>query len=165
MSVAIHVDAYSGYRANERPLRFELDDETYEIAAIEDRWQDPDAEYFKVRGTDGKVYLLRYEERADEWTLQSGFDGTELLAGPAVEIIAVDQNVIRQAESQIAGCERCHGDEADLPFDWILADVINKHGPYEFALTEPARCPNCRGPLTEKNLVEPQGRIEAQNPA
>jgi hypothetical protein len=37
-------------------------------------------EYFKVRTLQGKLYLLRYDERADEWTLQSGFDGDELLA-------------------------------------------------------------------------------------
>src|SRR5262249_45221556 len=59
-------DAYSGYKANERPLKFDLDDRTYEIAAIEDRWQDPNAEYFKVRTVDGKRYLLRYGEGANE---------------------------------------------------------------------------------------------------
>jgi hypothetical protein len=36
--------------------------------------------YFKVQSTEGKTYLLRYDEQADEWTLQSGFDGVELLA-------------------------------------------------------------------------------------
>jgi len=29
------------------------------------------------------VYLLRYDGQADEWTLQSGFDGDELLAKSA----------------------------------------------------------------------------------
>lgn len=79
MTSIIYVDAYSGYKANERPLRFTLDDETYEISSIEDRWQEPTAEYFKVRTVEGKLYLLRYDERSDEWTLQSGFDGDELL--------------------------------------------------------------------------------------
>jgi hypothetical protein len=37
MSIPIYVDSYSGYKANERPLRFELDDRTYEIAEVEDR--------------------------------------------------------------------------------------------------------------------------------
>jgi hypothetical protein len=80
MMIPVHVEAYSGYKANERPLRFYLDEGIYEIAAVEDRWQDPDAEYFKVRTTEGKRYLLRYSERNDRWTLQSGFDGDELLA-------------------------------------------------------------------------------------
>ena len=86
-SLPIHVDAYSGYKANERPLSFELDEEIYCIASIEDRWLDPDAEYFKVRTTDGKVFLLRYDEREDEWTLQTGFDGDELLTRPGIKLI------------------------------------------------------------------------------
>ena len=47
MSLRIYVDAYSGYKASERPLRFTLDDETYHIASVEDRWQEPNSEYFK----------------------------------------------------------------------------------------------------------------------
>jgi len=53
----IYVDSYSGYKANERPLRFTLDDETYAIASIEDRWQELNAEYFKERTVDGKLDL------------------------------------------------------------------------------------------------------------
>jgi len=56
MSIQIYVDAYSGYKANERPIRFHLDDHTYDIASIEDRWQQPNAEYFKVGSVDGKLY-------------------------------------------------------------------------------------------------------------
>jgi hypothetical protein len=36
--------------------------------------------YFKVRSAEGKTYLLRCDEQEDERTLQSGFDGDELLA-------------------------------------------------------------------------------------
>ena len=72
MAIPIYVDAYSGYKANERPLRFRLNGETYDIASVEERWREPNAECFKVRTKNGKLYLLRYEERADEWTLQSG---------------------------------------------------------------------------------------------
>ena len=77
MSLPIYVDAYSGYRANERPQSFTLDEDAYEIASVEDRWYEPDAGYFKVRTTDAKTYLLRYEQQGDVWTLQSGFDGDE----------------------------------------------------------------------------------------
>src|SRR5262245_17756187 len=155
MSLSIHVDAYSGYKANEHPLGFHLDEDTYEIASIEDRWQDPEAEYFKVRTADGKLFLLRCDECDGEWTLQSGFDGDELLARPSIELISVDAKAIREAESRIASCERCHAKEADLPFDWILADVLNKRGPFEFVMAESARCPNCRREILEKTLVEP----------
>src|SRR5262245_65711814 len=90
MSLRIYVDSYSGYKVNERPLRFALDDETYDIASIEDRSQEPNAEYFQVRTVDGKLYLLRYDEHEDEWTLQSGFDGDALLARLGIELIIVE---------------------------------------------------------------------------
>ena len=80
MSVPIYVDAYADYKPNERPRQFELDDEIYEIAAVEDQWYSPEAMFFKVRTRDGKRYILRYDEWVGEWTLQSGFDGDELLA-------------------------------------------------------------------------------------
>ena len=120
MSLPIYVDAHSGYKASERPLRFSLDEEAYDIASIEDRWLEPDAEYFKVVTTDGKTYLLRYEQQGDVWTLQSGFDGDELLARPGIEVVTVDAARIRDAESRIECCEHCHPDDAEIPFDWIL---------------------------------------------
>ena len=55
-----------------------LDDEIYEIAAVLDEWYEHSARYFKVQSTEGKTYL-RYDEHEDEWTVQSGFDGDELL--------------------------------------------------------------------------------------
>ena len=81
MSLPIHVEAYSGYRANERPLSFSVDIATgengitgvYDIEAVEDRWYDPNAEYFKARTIEGKRYILRYAERENLWTLQSDF--------------------------------------------------------------------------------------------
>ena len=31
-----------------------------------DQWYKPSAVYFKVQSTEGKTYLLRYDEQADE---------------------------------------------------------------------------------------------------
>ena len=73
MWLPIRVDAYSGYKANERPLRFCLED-VYEIASLLDRWYEPSMTYFKVQSTEGKTYLLRYDELTDEWSVKSGFD-------------------------------------------------------------------------------------------
>jgi hypothetical protein len=70
MSVPIHVDAYSGYRANERPCRFVLDERIYEIAAVEEQWYSPEALLFKVMTARGERYILRYDELEDEWSLQ-----------------------------------------------------------------------------------------------
>ena len=112
------------------------------------------APFSKVRTADGKRYILRYDERADEWSLQSGFDGDELLARPGIELITVDAETIRQAEARVNSCEHCHPDDAEIPFDWILAEITGKHGRYDFILTESARCPNCNKVITEKTLVE-----------
>src|SRR5439155_25365838 len=126
MSLPVYVDAYAGYKANERPRQCELDDELYEIAAVEDQWYSPEAMFFKVRTTNGKRYILRYDERADKWTLQSGFDGDELLARPGIEIITVDPETIRKAVVRIEFCEQCHPHDAEFPFDWARAHVTGK---------------------------------------
>jgi len=79
MSLPIHVDAYSGYKASERPSQFVVDEQIYQITAVLDQWYEPTATYFKVRTVEGKTYLLLYDEETDEWVLQSGFDGDDLL--------------------------------------------------------------------------------------
>ena len=73
-----------------------------------DQWYEPSATFFKVQSTEGKVYLLRNDEPADEWTLQSGFDGNELLTRPSIELVTINADVIRRAEQQIESCEHCH---------------------------------------------------------
>jgi hypothetical protein len=159
VSLPIYVDAYSGYKANERPRQFVLDEEVYEIAAVIDQWCEPTATYFKVQTTEDKTYILRYDQEVDEWTLQSGFfDGDELMSRPGIELVPVDADVIRRAEKLIDGCEQCHEEDADIPFDWILDRVTGRSGATtDYILTEPARCPICKHGITAKTLVEPIG--------
>ena len=156
MSLPIYVEAYSGYKANERPRQFTLDEVVYEIDAVLDHWYEPSATYFKVQSTEKKIYLLRYDEEIDEWTLQSGFDGEELLARPSIELVTVGSTIVKTVEQQIESCERCHSGVAKIPFDWLLAEVTGRRSAVEFVLTEPARCPNCKHEITEKTLVEPK---------
>jgi hypothetical protein len=59
MSVPIYDVAYSGYKANELPLKFTLDEGLYEIEAIEEQWRSPEAGLFEVLTPDGKHYVLR----------------------------------------------------------------------------------------------------------
>jgi hypothetical protein len=40
-----------------------------EVAEELDRWLAPDHRYFKVRGDDGDVYILRHEPATDRWEL------------------------------------------------------------------------------------------------
>src|SRR6185436_14948121 len=147
MSLPIHVEAYAGYRADERPRRFELDGVEYRIYAWERRWRTPDSRCFLVRA-EGKRYILCCDEQSGEWALESELDGPELFARPNIEMVTVGPQAIREAESRIAGCERCRPEESDHVFDSILADVLDKHGAFEFILTGTARCPNCRAEIS-----------------
>jgi hypothetical protein len=150
-----HVDKYSGHRANQRPRSFTVDEQLYGIEAVLDQWYEPSDTYFKVQTDEGKVYLVRYDT-GDKWTLQSGFDGDELFARPSIEFITVGPEVIQRAEELTESCEHCHPGDAEIPFDWLLAKVIGKHGPFEFILAEPARCANCKHEITEKTLTDPR---------
>jgi hypothetical protein len=126
MPLPIHVDEYSGHRADQRPRSFTLDEQIFNIEAVLDQWYEPSGTYFKVQTTEGKVYLLRYDGEGDEWTLQSGFDGDELFARPSIEFITVGSEVIHRAEELTESCEHCHPGDAEIPFDWLLAEVTGK---------------------------------------
>jgi len=65
----LHLECYSGYKADERPLRLNLKHGAREVVAIEDRWFSPGATYFRVLVDDGDRYLLRHEEAQDTWSL------------------------------------------------------------------------------------------------
>jgi hypothetical protein len=67
----IHVECYSGYRANERPTRFVLGGRTFEITEVEDQWYSPGAIYFRVRASDRNFYVLRHDEGLELWTLDA----------------------------------------------------------------------------------------------
>ena len=71
----IEVLAYSGYKANERPLHFILDDRKLEVQAIADRWYGVEYDYFKVLADDGKLYLLRWDRMRDVWFLEKVTEG------------------------------------------------------------------------------------------
>jgi len=64
-----HVECYSGYKADERPMRLNLRDGAREVVTIEDRWYSPGATYFRVLVDDGGRYVLRHEEAQDVWSL------------------------------------------------------------------------------------------------
>ena len=67
----VEVIAYSGYKANERPLSFILDGRKLEITKIIERWCGEEEDNFKVIADDGKVYLLRWQRMLDSWSLEN----------------------------------------------------------------------------------------------
>ncbi|MBL7210750.1 MAG: hypothetical protein ISS61_00060 [Desulfobacteraceae bacterium] len=67
----IEVRAYSGYKANERPLCFVLEGRRVDVEEILDRWYGEDHDFFKVLGLDGCVYQLKWHRALDSWFLES----------------------------------------------------------------------------------------------
>ncbi len=65
----IRVECYAGHRGEETPRRFYLGRRRIEAAEVLDRWLAPDHRYFKVRGDDGGLYLLRHETATGDWEL------------------------------------------------------------------------------------------------
>jgi len=72
----VHVECYSGYRADEYPRCFYRDNERYEITAILDRWYQgerdpggPVSNYFRVETSRGETFILKHDLDADAWYL------------------------------------------------------------------------------------------------
>jgi hypothetical protein len=65
----VRVECYSGYMADERPMRLHLGACSFQIAQIEDRWYSPGATFFRVVVEDGDRYVLRHEEAQNVWTI------------------------------------------------------------------------------------------------
>ena len=74
--IQIKVESHSGYKADEYPKCFYLDDVKYEIMEISDRWYQggnnpewPVSDYFKVKTSDGQQHLIKHNLEKDKWYL------------------------------------------------------------------------------------------------
>jgi hypothetical protein len=65
----LRVECYSGHRADEYPQRFTLGGREVAVEEILDRWLDPAYRYFKLRGSDEGIYILRHDQASDSWEL------------------------------------------------------------------------------------------------
>ena len=70
MEKAVKVETYSGYKADEYPVRFWVDDLRIEVLEIEDRWYSPGFTYFKVFADDARHYILRRSTDDDIWIVR-----------------------------------------------------------------------------------------------
>jgi hypothetical protein len=69
----VEVICYSGYKADERPLRFRLGAHDYSVEELLDQWYGPRDVFFKVKAGDGNVYILRRRSTTPEgeWSLEA----------------------------------------------------------------------------------------------
>jgi len=72
----VQVECYSGYKLNERPTAFAYRGRRWEIQGIIDRWYEgnidaerPETSYFKVKTTEGRIFILRYLSLFDGWSI------------------------------------------------------------------------------------------------
>jgi hypothetical protein len=65
----VSVECHAGYRGEETPRRFSLGERQVEIAEVVDRWLAPDHRYFKVKDSQGDLYILRNDVPAERWEL------------------------------------------------------------------------------------------------
>ncbi len=72
----IRVECHAGHRAEELPRRFFMGQKEIQVDEIIDRWLDPAYRYFKLRGDDGAIYILRYATASDGWELVLFDSGT-----------------------------------------------------------------------------------------
>ena len=69
----LQVECYAGHKADQRPVRFRLEDRDYLVEELLDQWYGLDDVFFKVRADDGNLYILRHISSAsqDGWGLEA----------------------------------------------------------------------------------------------
>jgi hypothetical protein len=65
----VQVERCAGHLGVEMPVRFRIDAREVEIVENVDQWYGPDYCYFKIKGNDGNLYILRFDEGRTEWEL------------------------------------------------------------------------------------------------
>ena len=69
--MALRVECYAGYKADQRPIKFWLDDALHFVESIDDQWYGPSSSYYRVHADDGNTYVLGHNEDTDQWKLES----------------------------------------------------------------------------------------------
>ena len=65
----LRVECYAGHRADAEPRWLHIGQREVAVTEIIDRWLDPRHRYFKLRGDDGGIYLLRQDTIEDRWEM------------------------------------------------------------------------------------------------
>jgi len=63
----VQIDHHADFRAVPRTLNW--DERRIDIIEIIDQWYGPGYRYVKVKGYDGAVYILRFDETRDSWEI------------------------------------------------------------------------------------------------
>jgi len=69
----VAVQCYAGYKGEQEPQRFLLGEHWMEVEEILKEWREPTAVFFRVRASDGRIYVLRrgVEATPNHWSIES----------------------------------------------------------------------------------------------
>ena len=67
--LAIQVECYAGHRGEQTPRVLVLGERRIDVTAVVDQWLAPDHRYFKLRGSDGDIYIVRHDVMTESWEL------------------------------------------------------------------------------------------------
>ena len=65
----VQVEHRTNHLGLEMLVRFRFDGREVEVVEIVDQWYGTDYCYFKIKGNDGNLYILRFEESRAAWEL------------------------------------------------------------------------------------------------
>jgi hypothetical protein len=65
----VRVECSAGHRGEPTPMRFSFGGAWIEVSEVVDVWLAPDHRYFKIRGDNGAVYILRNDVVTARWQL------------------------------------------------------------------------------------------------
>jgi len=69
VTMHITVETYQTLRGTQLPRRFQLDGRSVDVTEIVDQWPGRDHVYFKVKGADNNLYILRLNENDASWEM------------------------------------------------------------------------------------------------
>ena len=67
--VTVRVECSAGHGGEDAPRAFFVGDRRVEVVELLDCWPGRDHRYFKVRGNDGGLYILRHDAPSGEWEI------------------------------------------------------------------------------------------------
>ena len=65
----LRVECYAGHRGEQTPRVLHIDERRIAVEKVLDAWLAPDHRYFKLKGDDGDIYILRHDPQNDVWEL------------------------------------------------------------------------------------------------
>ncbi len=69
----VTVQCYAGYKGEQEPQRFLLGERWLEVEEVLKEWREPTAVFFRLRASDGRIYVLRrgVEATPNNWSIKN----------------------------------------------------------------------------------------------